>query len=222
MAGAAGSMPWNADPARWPPYDLIGLGSVIDPDVVLEAYRSGVFPMPVDSGRVGWWSPLRRGVLPVDGLRVTRSMRRSARRYSTTVDAAFEDVLIGCGDPGRTGGWIDRRVVAAYTELHRRGRAHSIEVWQDGTLTGGLYGVALGGLFAGESMFSRQRDASKVALMRLADILTDGIEGRLFDVQWRTDHLASLGTVEIDRAEFLRRLRKALVLAEPDWGRGPA
>jgi leucyl/phenylalanyl-tRNA--protein transferase len=127
------------------------------------------------------------------------------------VDTAFDAVVAGCADPGRTGRWITPEVAAAYGSLHRLGWAHSVETWVDGELVGGLYGVAVGGLFAGESMFSRATDASKVALVALVELLrADGDPRRLLDVQWRTDHLASLGVVEVPRAEYLRRLERAL------------
>ena len=124
------------------------------------------------SPEMAWWSPEPRGVLPLSGLRVTRSMRQSARQFEIRVDTAFADVVAGCADPGREGGWIDDQIVTAYSELHRLGWAHSVEAWRDGELAGGLYGVAIGGLFAGESMFTRARDASKVALMGLVDLLS--------------------------------------------------
>jgi leucyl/phenylalanyl-tRNA--protein transferase len=173
-------------------------------------------------GPIGWWSPDPRGVLPLDGLRVSRSLRRSAARFEIRVDSAFDAVVAACGDPGRAGRWITPAVAAAYGDLHRLGWAHSVECWRDGELVGGLYGVAVGGLFAGESMFHRATDASKVALVALVRILqADGDPRRLLDVQWRTGHLGSLGVVEIPRTEYLARLRTALdcppaVFALPD------
>jgi leucyl/phenylalanyl-tRNA--protein transferase len=133
------------------------------------------------------------------------------------VDTAFSEVIAACADPDRNdGGWISRDVIEAYTELHRLGWAHSVESWVDGELVGGLYGVAVGGLFAGESMFHRARDASKVALVGLVELLSDEyVDQRLLDVQWRTDHLASLGVVELSRREYLRALRGALQVPLP-------
>jgi leucyl/phenylalanyl-tRNA--protein transferase len=132
------------------------------------------------------------------------------------VDTAFDDVVSACGDPSRPGGWIDAEIRRAYGELHRLGWAHSVEAWQEGVLVGGLYGVAIGGLFAGESMFHRVTDASKVALVGLVELLTDAYaEQRLVDVQWQTDHLASLGVVSIPRAAYLRALREALAVPLP-------
>jgi len=208
-------------PAEWRDDDLIALSEFFDIDVTLAAYRSGVFPMPVGPG-MGWYSPLDRGVLPLDGLVVSRSLRKMSRRYEIRVDTAFAAVLAGCADPNRPSGWIDSDIVAVYRALHRAGVVHSIESWTvDGQLAGGLYGVSIGGLFAGESMFHRDdigRDASKVALMGLVDLLrADGRPDRLLDVQWVTPHLASLGAVEIPRPEYLRRLTRALELPPPVW-----
>lgn len=195
--------------------DFVGVGGDLSPETLLRAYRVGLFPMPVD-GHLGWWSPDPRGVLPLDGLRVSKSLRKSCRRYEVTVDRAFAAVVDGCADPSRDGGWISRDVAAAYTELHRLRHAHSVETWLDGQLVGGLYGVAIGGLFAGESMFSRARDASKVALVHLVGLLSDEqAEERLLDTQWQTPHLATLGVVEIGREDYLRRLERALELPDP-------
>ena len=191
--------------------DIVAIGADLEPGTVLSAYRQGIFPMPIaDAAAIGWWSPVSRGVLPLDRLRVTRSMRQSAKRFTVTVDQAYDDVVAGCSSPGRAGGWIDGRVVAAYRRLHDLGWVHSVEVWREGSLVGGLYGVAVGGLFAGESMFHRERDASKVALMGLVEVLDDGSPHRLLDVQWLTPHLQSLGAIAISRREYRRRLNGAL------------
>lgn len=204
---------------------IVGVGADLEPGTLLAAYRSGLFPMPVDPelGRgsaLAWWSPDPRGVLPPDRMRVSRSLRQAARRYEIRVDAAFPDVVRGCAHPGRPGGWITDGVRDAYIKLHRLGWAHSVEAWTgDGRLAGGLYGVAIGGLFAGESMFQAyepwSRDASKVALLALVTMLRDGVADRLLDVQWVTPHLASLGGVEIPRGEYLTRLGHALELPLP-------
>jgi leucyl/phenylalanyl-tRNA--protein transferase len=179
---------------------------------LITAYRQGLYPMPVDArGKVcGWWSPNPRGVLPLDNLRVTRSLRQSARKFEVRIDTCFSDVVRGCATPSRTGTWITREFVEAYIRLHRLGWAHSIETFdRDGRLAGGLYGVRIAGLFAGESMFHVSRDASKVALMSLVQLMRDtGMT--LLDVQQRTDHLASLGAIEISRAEYLALLANAL------------
>jgi leucyl/phenylalanyl-tRNA--protein transferase len=195
--------------------DLVGAGADLEPGTVLAAYRLGLFPMPLE-GELGWWSPVARGVLPMAGLKVSRSLRQSLKKFEIRVDTAFAEVIAGCADRRRPAGWIDDDVVAAYTELHRLGWVHSVEAWRDGELAGGLYGVAIGGLFAGESMFSRVRDASKVALVALVELLSDEYaDARLLDTQWRTDHLATLGVVEIPRADYLDRLARALELPLP-------
>jgi leucyl/phenylalanyl-tRNA---protein transferase len=170
-------------------------------------------------GALGWWSPDPRGVLPLDGLRVSRSLRRSCERYAVTVDGDVDEVIARCADRRRPGGWIGADIRAAYGELARAGVVHSVEARDpaDGRLLGGLYGVSIGGLFAGESMFHDRRDgrdASKVALVALVGLLTeDGVPGRLLDVQWCTPHLASLGAVEVPRAEYESRLAVALEVA---------
>ncbi len=225
-------MPVEPPPSRWAlpdpgdpgidavADDLVATGADLEPGTLLAAYRCGLFPMPARTrtGRrtVGWWSPVERGVLPLAGHHVPRSLRRSRRRMELRVDTAFDDVVRACGDPSRPGGWIDRPVREAYGELHRLGWAHSVEAWQDGALVGGLYGVAIGGLFAGESMFHRVTDASKVALVGLVELLSDtDVDRRLVDVQWRTDHLASLGVVSILRPAYLAALREALTVPLP-------
>jgi len=217
-------------PQGWPDDDLVAMSHDIDVDLTLAAYASGVFPMPLQPGLMGWWSPVERGVLPLDALRVPRSLRKMLPRYEIRVDTAFAAVLAACADPRRPHGWIDTDISRIYLELHARGVVHSVEAWAGDELVGGLYGVSLGGLFAGESMFHdpvRGRDASKAALVALVDLLRggdnsealgDGGEGRLLDVQWRTDHLASLGVVEVERGDYLARLRRALTLPTPDWG----
>ena len=188
---------------------------------MLLAYRSGIFPMPLQrEGVIAWWSPDPRAVIPLDGLRVSRSLRKSARRFDIRIDTAFEEVIDACGDPRRPGRWINDDIRAAYLRLHDLGWVHSVEAWSrdDGQLAGGLYGVAIGGLFAGESMFHRATDASKAALVALVDFLRDdGADGtgRVLDVQWQTRHLASLGAIEIARTDYLRLLETALSLALP-------
>ncbi len=205
---------WTFPDLRDPEVDrrcgsMVAVGADMAPGTLLQAYRSGMFPMPGPGRRdpMHWWSPARRGVLPLDGMRVSRSLRQSCKHFEIRVDSAFDEVVAGCADPERPDGWIDGRISAAYTRLHRLGWAHSVEAWQGDTLAGGLYGVAIGGLFAGESMFNHVRDASKVALVALVDILHDDhVDERLLDVQWATPHLASLGVVEVTRREYLARL----------------
>jgi leucyl/phenylalanyl-tRNA--protein transferase len=194
--------------------EVVATGGDLEPGTILAAYRAGQFPMPLDRRVLAWWSPSPRGILPLDGLRVTRSLRKSCACYRTTLDAAFEDVIDACADRRRPGAWITRAVKDAYVALHRLGWAHSVEAWDDDGLAGGLYGLAIGGLFAGESMFHRRTDASKVALVTLVDLLRDG-GASLLDVQWRTDHLASLGVIEVGRAEYHGLLDAALARPLP-------
>lgn len=218
-------MPIEPEPSGWrfpDPVDagtgdLVGVGADLEPGTILAAYRGGMFPMPVESGGpIGWWSPEPRGILPLENLRVTRSLRRSQRRYRTTINRSFEAVIAACADPDRPYGWISPEIIAAYERLHELGWAHSIETWsREGELVGGLYGIAIGGLFAGESMFHSAADASKVALIRLVAELRGG-GSRLLDVQWATEHLRLLGAVEVSRAEYLRRLEAALEAPLPD------
>lgn len=204
--------------------DFLGIGADLEPATLLAAYRAGAFPMPVRRrGPMGWFSPDPRGVIPLDGLRVSRSLRAACRRYEVRFDTAYDEVVRACADPRRPGGWIRRDIVAAYRRLHDLGWAHSVEAWTVGPdgrqrLAGGLYGVAVGGLFAGESMFHRERDASKVALVGLVDLLrTAGGPGRLLDVQWATEHLVRLGAVEVSRPTYLAMLSRALELPPPDF-----
>jgi len=202
-----------------PGEDLVGVGADLEPGTLLAAYRHGLFPMGLGRngrGPIGWWAPDPRGVLPLDGLRVSRSLRRARTRFEIRVDTAFDQVVAACADPSRSGRWITDAVTRAYRALHDLGWAHSVECWRDGRLVGGLYGVSVGGLFAGESMFHRETDASKVALVALVAILAeDGDPRRLLDVQWRTDHLASLGVVEVPRDRYLRLLADALECPQP-------
>jgi leucyl/phenylalanyl-tRNA---protein transferase len=171
-------------------------------------------PAGPDTGEIRWFSPDPRAVIPLDRLKVTRSLRRSVRRYRITVNHEFSAVIRACADPRRPHGWIDTTVVHAYERLHEIGHAHSVEAWSDtGQLAGGLYGVAVGGLFAGESMFSAARDASKVALVALVERLRAG-GGALLDVQWLTPHLASLGAVELARTRYLALLADAVALPQ--------
>jgi len=184
---------------------------------LLAAYRRGLFPMRLRrGGPIGWWSPDPRGVVPLGDLHVSRSLQRSRRQFTVTVDAAFRDVMLGCAEPVRPSGWIDESFVDSYTALHELGWAHSVEVWSEAAdereLVGGLYGVAVGGLFAGESMFHRATDASKVAFVETVERLRSG-GGVLFDVQWCTLHLASLGAVEMPRREYLARAVEAVTQA---------
>lgn len=221
--------PWAAELGRRvvtapPGEDLVAVGADLAPGTLLAAYRVGAFPMGVGRhGRrpLGWWSPDPRGVLHPSDLRVSRSLRRSVRRFELRVDTAFDDVVAGCADPARDGRWITPEIADAYRLLHALGWAHSVETWRDGRLVGGLYGVAVGGLFAGESMFHRETDASKAALVGLVALLrADGDPRRLVDVQWRTAHLATLGVTEVPRQRYLRLLERALTAPDTDWCAG--
>jgi leucyl/phenylalanyl-tRNA--protein transferase len=167
---------------------------------------------------MAWFSPIRRGVLRPRDLHVSRSLAKSARRFEIRVDTACADVIDACADPRRPSGWIDGQIRTAYLHLHELGWVHSIETWREGRLVGGLYGLVLGGLFAGESMFHHETDASKVALMALVRILDDGRD-RLIDTQWQTPHLASLGVGEVSRAEYLGLLAQVLPTPHADFER---
>jgi len=216
-------------PSRWAfpavetadPSGLLAVGADLEPATMLAAYRSAIFPMPLSRrGRIGWWSPDPRGVLPLEGAHVSRSLARTRRRFEIRLDTAFDEVVRACADPGRPHGWINPAMRAAYRVLHKLGWAHSVEAWAaDGTLAGGLFGISIGGLFAGESMFHRHTDASKAALLGLCDVLRSGSDagvGRLLDVQWTTPHLITLGAVDVPRERYLRQLRDALELPAPD------
>lgn len=220
-----------------PPVDeqgLVAVGADLEPGTLLNAYRSGLFPMPLPDAprlrrpgrgktspqtQIAWFSPDPRGILPLDGLRITRSLRRSQRRYQVTMDTEFDAVVAACGDPDRPGAWIDSGITEAYGRLHRLGWAHSVETRLEGRLVGGLYGIRINGFFAGEAMFHHATDASKVALWHLVDWL-NSTGATLLDVQWTTPHLVSLGAVDISRTDYLERL--AAAIAEPSPADPPA
>jgi len=188
-------------------HGIVCVGGDLRPELLLAAYREGIFPMPVQ-GHLAWWSPDPRAILAPGGMHVSRSLRRTRRRYEIRFDTAFAEVVVGCADPRRPHGWITPEVRAAYVRLHELGWAHSVEAFDaDGRLAGGVYGVQIGGLFAAESMFTRATDASKAALAALSERLGTAA---LIDVQWLTPHLASLGAVEIAREEYLLRLARAV------------
>lgn len=198
--------------------EIVGVGADLEPGTLLAAYRGGLFPMRVGrGGPVAWWSPDPRGILPLEAFHESRSLRRARRRFVITLDTAFEEVMRACAEPGRPHGWIDDDFVGAYTSLHRLGWTHSVEAWTpDGALVGGVYGVAIGGLFAAESMFHRVTDAGKVALAALVDLLRDG-GASLLDVQWTTPHLMSLGAIDVPRTKYLELLADALARPGPRW-----
>ncbi|SDH21003.1 leucyl/phenylalanyl-tRNA--protein transferase [Alloyangia pacifica] len=185
----------------------------LSPELLLQAYRAGIFPMAEhrDDPELFWVDPRRRGVIPMQGFRISRSLARRLRRddYEVTFDRDFEGVIDACADRRET--WINSEIRALFTELHRRGHAHSIEVWMEDELVGGVYGLEVGGAFCGESMFSRRRDGSKIALAWLIDLLRRA-GFILFDTQFLTEHLASLGAIEIPRHQYRAQLATALLV----------
>jgi leucyl/phenylalanyl-tRNA--protein transferase len=208
---------WQLEPAPDDhPDDLWAVGADLEPGTLLAAYRLGLFPMPVGA-RLGWFSPARRAVVPLEPFTPSRSLRRAARRFEIRLDTAFAEVVEGCARPGDPQSWIDDSVATAYGRLHELGWAHSVEAWDDDGLAGGLYGVAIGGLFAAESMFHARTDASKAAFVALVELLRAAgtPERRVLDVQWLTPHLESLGAVEVSRAEYRQKLAAALPLRSP-------
>lgn len=201
------------DPQYAHPAGLVAAGGDLAPGTLLAAYRSGLFPMPGDvAGEIHWWSPDPRGVIELDRFHASRSLHRSRRTFDVRVDTRFRQVVTTCSQLDRPGAWITPSIVDAYCHLHELGWAHSIEVLSaDGSLVGGLYGVGIGGFFAGESMFHLATDASKVAVWGLVEILSAG-GASLFDVQWTTDHLHSLGAGDVPRSRYLQRLAEAVAM----------
>ena len=190
---------------------------MISGELLVSAYASGWFPMAVEPGEIRWYSPDPRGIIPLEGFRISRRLARTWRsgRFTIEVNRRFDDVIRACAaadrDPADPGSWIDDEIIESYCALHRRGVAHSVEAWQDGQLVGGLYGVSLGGAFFGESMFHRATDASKIALVALVERLR--ARGyRLLDTQWVTEHLVQFGATEIPRRRYLQLLEAALKL----------
>ena len=184
----------------------------VTPELILYAYSQGMFPMGDEDGEIYWYDPDPRAIIPLDTFHVPRSLARRMRRggFEVRVDSAFRQVITACAEPRPDQGvWITEPIIERYCELHRLGYAHSVETWIDGELVGGLYGVALGGLFAGESMFSRATDSSKIALVHLVARLVSG-GFVLLDTQFMTEHLRRFGTKEISRAEYQQRLQIAL------------
>jgi len=200
----------------------------LTPEILLSAYAAGVFPMAedYDDPEINWIEPRRRGIIPLDAFHLPRSLRKTIRRggFEIRVDSAFEAVIRACAEPTpeRPRTWLNEQLIGLYVELARRGQAHSVELWRDGSLAGGLYGLRLGAAFFGESMFSRVRDSSKIALVHLVELLISG-GFLLLDAQFLTSHLQQFGAMEIGRAAYLVRLRKALqvraTFPPPDWPR---
>jgi leucyl/phenylalanyl-tRNA--protein transferase len=205
-----GDPPAFPDPETFDEQGFVAVGGDLSPERLVAAYRAGIFPWYSDDTPILWWSPDPRGAFELGGLHVSRRLARTVRggKFTVTFDHAFADVMLGCADR-EEGTWITSDMLAAYAALHRLGHAHSVEVWRGGELAGGVYGVTVGGLFAGESMFSRARDASKVALVHLDEHLRRRGYA-LFDIQYVNEHTGSLGAVEVPRREYLRRLREAL------------
>lgn len=200
----------------WP--RLTSYGSTWEPDVLIAAYQRALFPMPLDiDGQeiaIGWWSPEVRAVFYPDQVTMSKSTAKSARNFRVTFDLAFTEVMQQCGSPIRPDGWINQDVINGYSRLYEMGIAHSVEVWDQEQLVGGLYGVAIGGIFAGESMFHKATNASKVALHALARWLDDGC-GRVIDSQWMTPHLASLGARELTRVQYVDLVEKLAEIPLP-------
>ena len=214
-------IPWLRGDAPFPPVSralrspngLLCAGADLSPERIVDAYAHGIFPWFSEGDPILWWSPDPRMVLFPEELKVSRSLRKAVARgpYEVRCDTAFREVMEACAEPraNQSGTWIVPEMVAAYTALHERGLAHSVETWRDGELVGGLYGVGLGKVFFGESMFARATDASKVALVHLVERLR-GRDYRLIDCQQATPHLASLGAREIPRTAFAQVLRESI------------
>lgn len=222
-------MPTEPGPTVWhltlddatPGEDLVGVGADLEASTLLAAYRGGLFPMglgPEGSSPLGWWSPDPRGVLLPGELHVSRSLRRSLRKFDLRVDQDFQGVVAACAAPDRQGRWVTPEIQEAYAKLHQMGWAHSVEAWQAGSLVGGLYGVAIGGFFAGESMFHYATDASKACLVGLVECMSRGGGEWLIDTQWQTEHLSTLGVQRVSREEYSALLEVALrQQTSPAW-----
>lgn len=194
---------------------LVGVGGELEPATLLRAYADGVFPWYSEGDPILWWSPDPRAIIELDELHISRRLARTIRsgKFRVTFDQAFEGVMRACGEHREEGTWVTEEMIAAYTALHRMGHAHSVEVWSGEDLTGGVYGVSVGGLFSGESMFHRKTDASKIALAALVERLRQ--RGYvLFDVQMTTEHTERLGAKNIPRSDYLQRLREAVTMKD--------
>jgi len=185
--------------------------SSINPEFLLQAYRIGIFPMAMEQGEIGWFSPDPRGIIPLESFHQTKSLRRvvASKKFEIRINSAFSEVIDGCAERDET--WIDETVRESYVTLNANGYAHSVETWHEGELAGGLYGVSIGGAFFGESMFSRKKDASKVALVALVEHLNKR-QFMLLDTQWTTPHLRQFGAVDIPKADYIKKLNKAIKL----------
>ena len=217
-----GKWPW-LPPAFASPEGIVGVGGDLSVETLLTAYRAGIFPWFNEDDPVIWWSPDPRAIVPFETFHVPKSLDRTLKRhpYRITRNAAFDDVVKGCAVRREEGTWVTADVIRSYGELHRAGHAHSLEVWQDRDLVGGIYGVAIGGFFAGESMFYREKDASKIALVSLVRYLQHrGFI--LFDTQILNDHTARFGAIEIPRSDYMARLERALLRTNVTFESSPA
>jgi leucyl/phenylalanyl-tRNA--protein transferase len=199
------------DPVAADVNGFVASGGDLQPATLLRAYRNGVFPWYDDSLPICWWSPDPRAIIPLERLHVSHRLARTLRsgRFQTTIDQDFANVIRGCADNRDDGTWLIPEMIAAYERLHHLGHAHSVEVWQKGRLAGGLYGVAIGGFFSAESMFHRQSDASKAALVALVEhLVARGVS--LLDIQFLTPHTGRMGAIEIPRSDYLEQLSHAL------------
>ena len=207
--------PYAPPPSHWllprgdqakPGEELVAVGAELTAATLLDGYRAGLFPMPLPTGDLGWFSPDPRAIMHPGRFHASRSLRRAAKSFHVSVDMGFREVLNGCADPSRPGGWITLEYTEAYMHLYRLGWAHSVEVWQNDTIVGGVFGVEIGGWFAGESMFRTVSNASKVALWHLTGLLGPD---RLLDVQWWTPHLGALGAQRVPRSDYLLMAERA-------------
>lgn len=203
-----------------PDDDCFVATSGLDLEAIIAAYSVGVFPMGIGGdgqAPYGWFCPLERAMFRTPGPHISRSLRRDFRHFEITIDQNFSDVLAACGGQDRNGQWITTTIADRYCALHEVGIGHSVEVWHDDALVGGLYGVSLGSFFAGESMFHTKSNASKIAVAAAWLAISDSVADPVFDVQWQTSHLASLGAQEMGRAEAMRTITPAVRRPGPDW-----
>ena len=201
-------------PEQMPKDDLVTLGADLKPETLIDSYKHGIFPMHLqieNKREIGWWSPQQRGILPLNKINISSSLKKSMKKYFVTFDQDFDAVIEGCGDDKRPKGWINKDIKTAYKKLFELGYVHSVEVWnKKDELVGGLYGVEVNGLFAGESMFHKQTDASKTAMVYLVNQLKESGGERIFDVQWQTPHLKSMGVIKISRAKYISLLPEVM------------
>jgi len=215
MPTALDASVWDfPSPQQMPKDDLVTLGADLKPETLIDSYKHGIFPMHIqieNKREIGWWSPQQRGILPLNKINISNSLKKSMKKYFVTFDQDFDAVIEGCGDDKRPKGWINKEIKSAYKKLFELGYVHSVEVWnKKDELVGGLYGVEVNGLFAGESMFHKQTDASKTAMVYLVNQLKEAGGERIFDVQWQTPHLKSMGVIKISRAKYISLLPEVM------------